>query len=219
MREIMRLEGKKFGRLTVVSYSHQNDKGSHVWNCECACGGRKQKTTSQLRDRHATNQSCGCSKVESIAKASKAGWTATTKFSHPLKLKVKWLWKNMMKRCYNPNDRRYSDYGGRGIVVCDEWRNDRYSFYHWCISNRCEWALQIDRKNNDGPYSPENCKFSTRIEQANNTRKNRFLTWNGETRTIAQWERHIGLYRGAINSRVNHGWTGDRIFTQKMRGK
>lgn len=211
------LTSQTFGRLTVLSYAGKDERGNHCWTCLCTCGNPKQKTTSQLRDKAARNISCGCSQLESIRKAHAAAIKVTTKFQHPLKLKLKWLWRNMMCRCYKPDNKRYSDYGGRGITVCEEWRNDRYAFYKWCLDNGADWHLQIDRKDNDGPYSPDNCKFSTKIEQANNTRKNRFLTWDGQRRTVSQWARIMGVDPRAVQHRVDHGWTTERIFTQKFR--
>lgn len=177
----------------------------------------KIKTTSNLRDKSARNQSCGCASRENIAKASAAALEVTTKFRHPMKMKLKNLWRNMMKRCYHPDDHRFSDYGGRGITVCEEWRNDRYAFYQWCLDNGIDWHLQIDRKDNDGPYSPENCKFSTQLEQANNTRKNVFLDWDGRRMTVSQWAREIGVRQQALHHRIARGWSVERIFTQPFR--
>lgn len=211
------LTGKTFGRLTVISFSRHDPRIGRYWNCRCVCGVGVEKTTSKLQDKHNPNVSCGCARRDSIKKAAEAGWKATTKFSHPLKLKLKWLYRNMIKRCHDPRDHRFLDYGGRGISVCSEWRNDRYSFYDWCLANGFKEGVQIDRRNNEGPYSPDNCKFSTQIEQANNTRKNVFLTWQGRTMTIAQWSRELNVRYEAIRHRISRGWSVDRIFTQPFR--
>jgi hypothetical protein len=154
---------------------------------------------------------------DSIRKASEAASAVTTKFRHPLKSKIKNLYRNMVKRCTDPDDRRWKDYGGRGITVCDEWLRNRYSFYDWCVANGIRKDLQIDRKDNDGPYSPDNCQFSTLLEQANNTRKNRYLGWDGQIMTVSQWARKLGIRSRAIQHRVDRGWTTDRIFTQPYR--
>lgn len=156
-------------------------------------------------------------KQESQAKATAAAVRVTTKFSHPLKSKIKNLYRNMVKRCTDPDDKRWSDYGGRGITVCKLWLNNRYKFYEWCLENGISQDLQLDRKENDGPYSPDNCKFSTRIEQANNSRKNVLLTWNGTKATIATWGKTLGVCPKAIQHRVARGWTTERIFTQPFR--
>lgn len=212
------LTGQRFGRLKVVLlYAHRDIRGSKQWYCSCDCGLFTYKTTSQLRDRNNTNKSCGCARDDSIKKASEAAWAVTTKFGHPLKLKIKWLYRNMLARCTDPANKRYADYGGRGISVCDEWMSDRYSFYRWCVTNGIQSHLQIDRKDNDGPYSPANCKFSTQTAQANNTRKNVFLTRHGRTLTVAQWAMELGVRPGAITHRIRRGWSEDRIFSQPYR--
>lgn len=214
----LNLINQKFGRLTVVGYDGLDSRKNHTWKCSCECGGRTTQTTSQLRDKSRRAHSCGCAVRESIAKASAAAWEVTTKFRHPMKAKLKWLYGNMMRRCYDPENKRFEDYGGRGITVCEEWRKDRYSFYQWCLDNGIDWHLQIDRKDNDGPYSPDNCKFSTQLEQANNTRKNVFLDWNGKRQTISQWAREIGVTPGAIQNRIYKGWSAEKIFTHPFRG-
>ena len=211
------LTGKTFGRLAVISFSRHDPRLGRYWNCRCGCGMMVEKTTSKLQDKHNPNISCGCARMDSIKKASEAAWKVTTKFYHPLKLKLKWLYQNMVKRCHDPRSHRFCDYGGRGITVCDEWIKNRYYFYDWCLKNGFKEGFQIDRKNNDGPYSPENCKFSTRIEQANNTRKSRFLEWNGKTQTVAQWARDLNVRPQSIHHRVNRGWETIRIFTQPFR--
>lgn len=214
------LSGKKYGRLTVLSLMPERDvRGNKQWNCLCRCGRITVKTTSQLGDKNNLNASCGCALQDSIKKASAAAVESTTKFRHPLKQKIKNLYRNMVNRCNNPYDLRYHDYGGRGIRVCDEWLTDRYKFYNWCLDNGIDDYRQIDRIDNNGDYSPSNCKFSTRIEQANNTRKNVFLSWNGSTMTVSQWARVIGVRQQALQHRISRGWSVDRIFTQPFRSK
>jgi hypothetical protein len=141
------------------------------------------------------------------------------RFSHPLKQKMKDLYRNMCKRCGDPSDKRWSDYGGRGITVCSEWRGDRHKFYQWCAENGIESHLQIDRIDNNKNYEPSNCKFSTRMEQAVNTRKNVFLEWNGKRQTISQWAREVGVKYRALQHRIDRGWSIQRIFTQPYRGR
>ena len=211
------LTGQRFGRLRVIGLLRTDKKLGRIWMCLCDCGTECNKTSGRLGDKHIKDVSCGCAKRDSIRKASAAAWKVTTKFSHPLKPKLKGLYRNMLDRCYNPKNKRYSDYGGRGISVCDEWRNDRYEFYRWCIANGCESALQIDRKDNDGPYSPENCQWADGIQQANNTRKNRYLIWNGERWTVSQWARLLGVEPRALQHRVSRGWSTVEIFTTPFR--
>lgn len=202
------LTGQAFGRLKVIGL-WSNNHGNKLWHCKCNCGGEAYKSTGHLR---ANGGSCGCAQRESGRDHWPLAVAATTKFSHPLKSKIKNLYGNMVKRCTDPEDRRWKDYGGRGIKVCPQWLNNRYEFYQWCVVNAIEQHLQIDRKDNNGPYSPENCKFSTTIEQANNTRRNRLVTHGGRTLTAAQWSRETGLPASTIIKRLNRGLTGKEVL-------
>lgn len=123
----------------------------------------------------------------------------------------------MIKRCHDSRDHRYSDYGGRGIQVCEEWRNDRYKFYKWCLDNGIAKELKIDRIDNDGNYEPSNCKFSTNIESANNTRKNVFFDYNGKRQTVAQWAREYNLPATVLIRRIKAGWNVERALKQPRR--
>jgi hypothetical protein len=127
------------------------------------------------------------------------------------------MYRNMVNRCYDPKNHRYTDYGGRGIAVCREWLNNRYKFYEWCLENGIQKHLQIDRRDNDGNYSPDNCKFSTRIEQASNTRKSVLLTWRTQTMTVSQWARTLKVKPQALQHRIDRGWSVERVFTQPYR--
>lgn len=98
--------------------------------------------------------------------------------------------QSMIRRCYSPKFINYYNYGGRGITVCDEWK-DFLNFYKWAITNGYEKGLSIDRVNNNGNYEPSNCKWSTSYEQNNNQRSNRYFTFNGETKTMTNWAREL----------------------------
>lgn len=205
------LVGQKFSKLTVVG------KTGRDWICKCECGNTCVKPTGRLRDSNRPNKSCGCLRSESIARASKAAWLVTTKFSHPHKEKLKWMISNMVKRCHKPGSRRYERYGGRGIQVCKEWRENRTAFFEWAVANGFDAGLSIERINRDGDYEPSNCRFATMKEQANNTCRNRFLTWNGETLTVAQWAEKLRVSNRALQHRVERKWSIERIFTQSFR--
>lgn len=208
------LTGQKFGRLTVGRLLRTDAKSGRVWECLCECGKTCEKTTGHLRDKHNQNPSCGCALSESIKIAAPQAWLKTTKFSHPHKLKLKWLYRNMVNRCHKPGTRRYERYGGRGISVCDEWKNNPTAFYVWAVAHGYDPSLSIERKDRDGNYSPENCQFATAIEQANNTSRNRFITWEGKTQTVTQWERERGVSRGLFAKRIANDWPLERVFAQ-----
>jgi hypothetical protein len=123
------------------------------------------------------------------------------------------LWEGMIARCYRQSAINYHIYGGRGIFVCDRWLS--FENFYADMGDRPN-GLSLERKDNDGPYSPENCTWATRTEQSNNTRRNVRLTFNGETLTITQWSSCLGIDISTIRSRIKRGMPVDRIL---HRGK
>ena len=115
------------------------------------------------------------------------------------------IWAGMRDRCSNPSRREYKDYGGRGITVCDEWNEDFMTFHDWSMANGYSEALTLDRIENDGPYSPDNCRWTTRKTQSDNTRLTVHITVDGETRNIEEWATVIGVARSTISRHVKSG--------------
>lgn len=124
------------------------------------------------------------------------------------------VWHNMKSRCYNPKASHYAQYGGRGITVCPEWRDSFEAFRDWALANGYRDDLTIDRKDNDGPYSPENCRWADMYCQNNNTRKNNYITYKGETKTASEWAREYGLHRCVLNNRIRRGWDIEEALTK-----
>ena len=162
------LTGKKFGRLTVLKYYATISRRA-MWECECECGKR-----SIVRGGHLTGgatKSCGCLGKENASKAKiKHGDTMISG-----RARLYGVWCNMENRCYNKKIGGYKDYGGRGISICDEWKNDYAVFKKWAFDNGYDENAKysdctIDRIDNDGNYEPGNCKFSTSKEQSQNQR-------------------------------------------------
>ena len=151
------LTGLVFGRLSVLREASKRWKGDKVyWRCLCTCGQETVVGAGDLQSGH--TKSCGCLALDVR--------TTHGLSKHPLKS----VWKDMKRRCYNKKCRSYVDYGGRGISVCEEWRLDFLFFYHWATENGWRKGLLLDRENNDGDYSPSNCRFLNRQESAQNTR-------------------------------------------------
>jgi hypothetical protein len=122
---------------------------------------------------------------------------------------------DMRKRCENPNMKPYPNYGGRGIKVCDHWRESFENFY--ADMGECPPSLSLDRKDNDGDYTPENCRWATRLEQQNNTHLARQITIDGETDTISGWAKKASLKRNTIQVRLLCGWSGPRLLSPVSR--
>ena len=124
-------------------------------------------------------------------------------------------WKNIKERCYNPNSPNFKHYGGRGIFVCDKWKANFKEFQQWSVENGYKKGFSIDRIDNDKGYSPDNCRWVSKKEQANNKRNNHFLTYQGKTQTISQWAEEIGVSRELISRRINKlGWDVERTLTE-----
>lgn len=115
-------------------------------------------------------------------------------------------YKHIKERCYNPNSKSYYRYGGRGIKMCDEWLNNYQSFEEWCLSHGFQEELAIDRINNDGDYSPDNCRFVTLKENNQKRNTTRWYTIDGETKNLQQWCDVYGICRGTVYSRLENGW-------------
>ena len=127
-------------------------------------------------------------------------------------------WKNMIKRCHNPASPQYANYGGRGIYVCDRWRGDFIAFVE-DMGEKPSPSHSLDRINNDGPYSPENCRWATRKEQSNNTRFNVYLDVRGKRQTVSQWAREAGIPPYIVYGRLRAGWSAERALFEPQRVK
>lgn len=125
------------------------------------------------------------------------------------------IWANIKTRCTNVNDPHFKRYGGRGITICDEWKNDFKAFYDWSMLNGYADDLTIDRINNDGNYCPANCRWVTVAEQNRNKRNVKYIIYNGEKHTIPEWTKILHLRKETIRERLKRGWSETEAITGK----
>lgn len=205
-RELFINKGDRFERLQVVRQTKATN-GYTAFVCLCDCGNETIATAHQLKSKK--KMSCGCYHREMVvANATKHGMSRSRIYK---------VWIGIKGRCLNPNKKAYKWYGGRGIVICDEWLRFE-NFYQWAMSNGYKNNLTIERILNDGPYSPENCKFILNSEQSKNRRDLYWITYNGETRTLSGWAMKLGMYRKTLSIRLAR-WSKERAFTEPVNTK
>ncbi len=190
------LTGKVFGWYTVICKDGNNKHGHPMSRCLCRCGTVKRVANALLVA--GTTKSCGCLAREQRKQFAK---DATT---HGLsKTRGYFCWLHMKERCTDPKHKEFHNYGGRGIYYCDAWKS--FENFHRDMGDKPP-GLSLERINNDGNYCPENCKWATPLEQGNNSRKNRRIEIDGETKTLSQWCRTVGINKGTVLSRERCGW-------------
>lgn len=128
------------------------------------------------------------------------------------------IWFDMKRRCYQKQNKRWSRYGGRGIKVCKEWLDSFQAFFDWAIANGYEDSLTIDRIDHDKDYSPSNCRWSGYYEQANNRSNNHIITYHGESKTMMEWSRILGMNYSTLRQRIRSGWSVDDAFEKPIGG-
>lgn len=211
MGRIIDKTGEKFGRLTVIKLEGISGKEAR-WICQCDCGNETTVRSGNLTS--GAVKSCGCYKHEYLVNSHTVHGGAKCEGK---RTKLYSIWIGMRRRCYDRNDANYPRYGGRGIVVCNEWKNDFAIFREWAIKNGYSSDLTIDRIDNDKEYSPENCRWTGALEQARNRRSNKVITFNGETHTAIEWEEKLGFSRGTISRRItSRGWSVERALTEPI---
>ena len=172
------LVGKRYGKLTVIKFSHRKGR-KYYWLCQCDCGNIKAILSYSLKSGNTKSCGCGMNKNNKIGELTRTHGQSHTRLHN--------IWLDVKKRCSSKTNQAYPNYGGRGIKVCDEWLKDYMNFYNWAIANGYSDNLSIDRIDNNDDYKPSNCRWTTKKEQANNRRTNVYITHNGETKTLAQW--------------------------------
>ncbi len=202
--------GQKYGRLTILEdLGSRLHHGNHVTfvRTKCDCGNEHTIPLTVLKG--GGSRSCGCLRREMAKEWSMVRLKRHGLGSHPLMR----VWDAMIQRCYNPNSKCYKNYGGRGVVVCQEWR-EYIIFYRWAVENGWQEGLQLDKDiRGDGfLYSPSTCSFVTRFVNNRNTRRNVNIEYNGEVRCITDWAAQIGISVQALKFRLRKWGQMDRVF-------
>lgn len=189
--------GQRFHKLIIIrelEVEERPDKGARYCLFKCDCGSEKiirlyPVIIGQIK-------SCKC------FVRSRGGISDTA---------IGNVWGSMRNRCYDPKNQSYIRYGGRGITVCDEWRNNIVSFYNWCNSNGYKKGLELDRIDNDKGYSPDNCRFVTPMQNSRNKRNNIWVLHNGENFVLKDYAKIMGVDYKAIHNRVKYkGFTPEK---------
>lgn len=204
MARIKDIKGLRVGKLLVLEFAGQDKHYSALWKCQCDCGNIKVINGTVLRS--GVTRSCSCLIGESNKKRS-LGSSEHELFQ---------AWWGMIKRCTYPKQSGYERYGGRGIRVCERWRESFANFLA-DMGERPE-GTSLDRIDNDGDYCKENCRWATVKEQSYNRSTNRLLTFNDETRNLTEWALHLGINPVTLNTRIQtYGWEIERALTEPVR--
>lgn len=205
------LTGQRFVRWTVIAPAEKHKTGAAQYLCRCDCGTEKVLRRSSLTSGN--TQSCGClARERSRQRGITHGGTGSRLYR---------IWAGIIQRCCNENQGyEWKNYGGRGITVCEEWRNSFESFKEWAEANGYTNNLTIDRKDNDGPYAPWNCRWATVYEQSNNKRTSKRITYKGESKTVREFADEYGLAYHCLYARLKGGWDIEKaLLTPSKEGK
>jgi hypothetical protein len=206
MGKLIDLTGQRFGKLTALKRDENPHKGNARWLCQCDCGGISATRSNKLISGH--TKSCGCLQRENTTKRNlKHGQSRRRKETRTYR-----IWKAMLARCTNPNALHWRHYGGRGIKVCENWRN--FEAFLLDMGEVPSSKHSIDRINNDGDYCPENCRWATQKQQVGNTRRARLLTFDGKTRCLSEWAEITKIGARTLGTRLNRlGWSIEDALT------
>jgi hypothetical protein len=200
-------KGDIYGSLTVVKeiQSVKNLDGSNkrIILCNCSCGSTTKVGLQQLRMKNGTKSCLNCCH-KGLKKNKKHGESYS---------RLYYIWQSMKARCFYKKSIGYSHYGGRGITVCNLWKEDYTAFRDWAKSNGYSETLTLDRLNVDGNYEPSNCRWISMKEQCQNKTNN--LKFRGET--AAEATRRLGSRKGLVDLRIRKGWSLQDAFNLPLQ--
>lgn len=196
------INGKRFGRLRVIELSHTTNYGKSMWKCRCDCGREKIVMGSHLTS--GATQSCGCLGKEKRAMRNSTHGDRNSK--------IYGVWASMKQRCSLPSHKQYKDYGGRGITVCEEWKNSFENFRDWATVNGYSEGLTLERKDTDGNYCPENCKWASRVEQNRNKRNTIHIEISSGAKPLSELAEESGIPYTTLYGRYKRGLRGESLI-------
>lgn len=199
------ITGKRYGKLVALKNQYDPNKKVTFWECKCDCGKTVLVRANSLK--HNRVKSCGCLRKESNAR---------TKTTHGMsKTRLYTAWHTMKGRCLNENDKHYPRYGGRGIKVCEEWKESFENFKNWAIRNGYKDDLTLDRINNDGDYCPNNCRWTSQKTQNNNRGVSINITYKGKTQNLSEWCKELNIPYLRVWQRIKkYGFTFEEAITE-----
>lgn len=203
------LSGQTFGYLYVVKRC-ENIKGRTAFLCRCKCGKETKVTSHSLNSGNTS--SCGCLHKQQLAERNYRHGARYTRLYR--------IYRNMITRCYNSNILEYKNYGGRGIIVCKEWRESFVAFKTWAENNGYSDNLTIDRIDTNGNYEPNNCRWITLKAQGFNKTNTKYFEYNGQKKCLAEWAEIFGINKPTLYNRIyNLGWDIKKALETKVNCK
>ena len=211
MGQFKDITGLRFGLLEALYRTEPivtpSGKAITMWMCRCECGTEKAIRYGSLIN--GDTKSCGCASTKLSLEAREVHGDSGTRLYG--------IWTDMKRRCYNPNKQFYCCYGGKGVQVCDEWRSNYLAFKEWALSNGYRDDLTLDRIDSNGNYEPNNCRWATPVEQANNRGSwNSPLTLGNETHNVTEWAAILGVNATTLFKRKAAGWSDERTLTEPI---
>ncbi len=208
----------KYGEWTIIKEVPKKNNMKRVL-ARCSCGIEKEVYLKHLKS--GASKSCGHNRKEEMREIGKGNCKYTD--FNVSNTRLYNIWANMKKRCLTKSCPAYYGYGGRGIKICNEWLNDFMNCYNWAINNGYKEDLTIDRINNNGNYEPQNCRWATPKEQANNRRKeitSRYLTYKDKTQTVKEWCNEYGINYSTLSCRINKlKWSDEKALKDFVERK
>lgn len=201
------LMGMRFSHLVVAGYAGMSKsiRPRHLWRCRCDCGKDCIKSTQALRASASKNHNCGC-----VTRSQRIAARKTHGLSHTREFRA---WAAAKSRCNNPKSAWYQIYGGRGICICERWK--LFENFYADMGPMPDWANSMDRIDSNGNYEPDNCRWANPVMQSQNTSRNVFVVFNGESMCLREFGRRAQIPDGTVYNWHSRGFTPLEMIARK----